>query len=87
MVGDQNYVISTREGRQKTRLCHINLLKNTRVAHESQQLSVSRRMSVEMLTLLGCFLDDQLGHLTSEWKSYFKALSSHPFSKMSLNCP
>lgn len=26
-VGDENYVISTPEDRQKTRLCHINLLQ------------------------------------------------------------
>ncbi|KAK0144590.1 Retrovirus-related Pol polyprotein from transposon 412 [Merluccius polli] len=26
-VGDKNYVISTPEGRRKTRLCHVNLLK------------------------------------------------------------
>lgn len=32
-VGDKNYGISTPEGRRKTRLCHINLLKN----HGSQQ--------------------------------------------------
>lgn len=96
-VGDKNYGISMPEGRQKTRLCHINLLKKPWAIVNSCLCSYGE-MEMEKEDVSGdvdivgfCLrnsealrsLDDQLGHLPSEWKSDFKAL----MAKFSLyNC-
>lgn len=88
-VGDKNYVISTPEGRRKTRLCHVNLLKRYEgrsprppVACAVVQPISDGDASGEVETVGFRLrnsealksLGHQLGHIPLEWRSEFMAL-------------
>lgn len=83
-VGDRNYVINTPEGRRKTRLCHVNLLKpyHGRVApvmitcvSSLEGEGEDDMAGVEPVTAHLCNvaalseLEENLGHLSSEQRA------------------
>lgn len=88
-IGDTNYVIGTPEGRRKTRLCHINLLKQYQgrlseasVACAAMGQIVEEDVGKEVETVGFRLrnsealksLDNQLVHLPAEWQAAFKDL-------------